>query len=97
MKIKPFRGWVVLEPLEQEKMSSGGVALPERVKEQPAKSKVLAVGSNQYLPNGDPIEFEGKVGDIVIHKRFIDNRIKEDGKEYLIGRFEDVLGIYEKD
>ena len=95
MNIKPTRGYVLLEPLEQEEVSSGGVALPERVKEQPAKSKVLAIGSNQYLPNGDPIEFEGKVGDIVVHKRFIDNRIKEKGKEYLIARFEDVLGVYE--
>ena len=109
MKIIPARGYVLIEALEADEVSSGGVILAERMKDMPRKGKVLAVG-------GSIIHFEAgmrdnpeditrpivaddkgpcKVGDIVIFKRFVDNKIKEEGKELLLVKFEDILGVYE--
>ena len=108
--IKPARGYVLISPEEADEVSAGGVILPDRIKDMPQKGKVLAVGASKLhyesglmndLPRGgrsigveEPCEF--KVGDIVIFKRFVDNRIKEDGKELLLVKFEDILGVYEK-
>ena len=100
--IKPTKGYCLIEPLEADEVSAGGVLLPERVKDMPQKGKVLAMGDDynevstgtyggKYNTGLKPC----KVGDIVIFKRFVDNRIKEEGKELLLVRFEDILGVIE--
>ena len=102
MKIIPSRGYCLIEPLDKEEMSSGGVYVPERVKDLPQKGKVLAVGEVKtiYDPNRNIIQYAValpcEVGDTVIFKRFVDNRIKEDGKELLLVKFDDILAIYEE-
>ena len=118
MKIKPARGYVLIQAEEAEEVSAGGVLLPERVKDMPQKGKVLAVGEGlpsvtqrerkvfPATPGVDGMDIENycvkvtepppcKIGDTVIFKRFVDNKIKEDGKELLIVKFEDILGVYE--
>lgn len=100
MNIKPTRGWALIEPLEVEEVSSGGVYMPDRVKERPPRGKVLAVGEipiHQH-PYPTPVHDDSppcKVGDIVIFKRFVDNKVKEGDKEYLLVPFEDILAIVE--
>lgn len=105
-KIIPARGCVLIEPLKAEETSAGGVYLPDRVKDMPQKGKVLAIPGwdnisvsqfnlnrfHDWLKDNPPC----KVGDIVIFKRFVDNRIKEEGKELLLVRFEDILAMIEK-
>ena len=103
--IKPARGYVLIEPKEAEEVSSGGVILPDRVKDMPQKGKVLDIG--EIFSEGEPIPRDStlvllskiqssiKVGDTVIFKRFVDNRIKEDGKELLLVPFQDILGVIE--
>ena len=106
MKIIPARGFVLIQPEEADEVSVGGVILPERVKDMPQKGKVLAVGEAFISPYavyttdytakaGSAITPPCKVGDTVIFKRFVDNRIKEGGKELLLVKFEDILGVYE--
>ena len=106
--IKPVRGYVLVEPIEAEEMTAAGVYLPDRVKDLPQKGKVLAMGIG--VCECIPKEFRGifqhkddcgelkvkdfKVGDTVIFKRFVDNRIKEEGKELLLVPFSDILAIY---
>ncbi|MEK6880543.1 MAG: co-chaperone GroES family protein [Nanoarchaeota archaeon] len=100
--IKPARGYVLIEATETDEVSAGGVLLPERMKDMPQRGKVLAVGAPLEIYLGSDInhqfkgQCEAKVGDTVVFKRFVDNRIKEDGKELLLVRFEDILGVYEK-
>ena len=103
MKIKPSRGYCLIEPIEADEVSAGGVLLPGRMKDMPIKGKVLAVGdvpidlARLVLEFNIPIPDKPiKVGDTVIFKRFVDNRIKEEGKELLLVKFEDILGVYEK-
>ena len=94
--IKPARGYCLIEPLEAEEVSAGGVVLPERMKDMPQSGRILSIGkeSLEMVKTSliDPIEFS--VGNTVIFKRFVDNRIKEEGKELLLVKFEDILGVY---
>lgn len=94
MKIRPSRGYVLIESIETDEVSAGGVLLPERMKDMSQKGKVLAVGQSI---NTEPLIAWRPCaeGDTVIFKRFVDNRIKEEGKELLLVKFEDILGIYE--
>ena len=105
MKIKPARGYVLIESKEAEEVSAGGVILPDRVKGIPQRGKVLAVGEAFISPHAvytidytaksfSSIPLPCRVGDTVIFKRFVDNRIKEEGKELLLVKFEDILAIY---
>lgn len=99
MKIIPSRGYCLIEPLEADEVSAGGVILPDRVKDLPQKGKVLAVGklTLEMLESDAPdTALDFKIGATVIFKRFVDNKIKEEGKELLLVRFEDILGIYEE-
>ena len=91
-KIIPSRGYCLIEALEADEVSAGGVYLPDRVKDMPIKGKVIAIGK---VPESDYEDAPCKKGDTVIYKRFVDNKIKEDGKELLFVKFEDILGYYE--
>ena len=100
MKITPSRGYCLIEPEEADEVSAGGVILAERMRDMPIKGKVLDVGEPSY----DAIEKVGypRVNEdmrnllekTVIFKKFVDNRIKEEGKELLLVPFEDILGVY---
>ena len=96
MKIRPARGYCLIEALEADEVSAGGVLLPERMKDMPQRGTILARGWLQMLPDGTEINVYFDVGNKVIFKRFVDNRIKEEGKELLLVKFEDILGIIEK-
>ena len=104
-KIKPARGYCLIEPIEADEVSAGGVILPDRVKDMPQRGKVLAVGEAFISPHAvyttdysaksfSSIPLPCKVGDTVIFKRFVDNKIKEEGKELLLVRFEDIIATY---
>ena len=98
--IRPTRGYCLIEVKKAEEVSAGGVILPDRVKDMPQRGKVLACGKPtlEIVKAGhkDIFEYLGiHNGDTVIVKRFVDNRIKDDGKELLLVKFEDILGVYE--
>ena len=103
--IIPARGYCLIQAEEADEVSAGGVILAERMKDMPQKGKVLAVGEDTYemtmFPSGVPTKqimprkSDWKVRDTVIFKRFVDNRIKEEGKELLLVPFQDILGVYE--
>ena len=104
MNIRPSRGYCLIEALEVDEVSAGGVILAERMKDMPQRGKVLNIG--EIFSEGEAIPRESnlvllskiqssiKIGDTVIFKRFVDNRIKEEGKELLLVKFEDILGVY---
>ena len=99
-RIRPSRGYCLIEPKEAEEVSAGGVILPDRVKDMPQRGKVLACGKPtlEIVKAGhkDIFEYLGiQNGDTVIFKRFVDNRIKEEGKELLLVPFQDILGVIE--
>jgi chaperonin GroES len=93
MTLKPLGNRVVVEPVEQEEMTAGGIVLPETAKEKPQKGTVLSAGPGDRDDDGDYIPLEVKEGDIVLFAKYSGTEIKVDGKKLLILRESDLLAI----
>ena len=93
LKLKPLGGRVIVEPIEQEEMTAGGIILPETAKEKPQEGKILAAGPGDRDDEGKRIAMEVKVGDKVLYAKYSGTEVKVDGKKLLILRESDILGI----
>lgn len=93
--LKPLGSRVVVEPLEQEEVTAGGIVLPETAKEKPQRGKVLSVGPGDRDEDGDRIPLDVKVGDTVLFAKYAGTEIKMDGKKLLILKENDLLAIIE--
>jgi len=93
LKIKPLADRVVVEPLEAEAKSKGGIILPDTAKEKPQEGKVVAVGKGKLDDSGKLIPMELKVGDRVLYGKYSGTEITIEGKEYMILREDDVLAV----
>lgn len=93
--LKPLGSRVVVEPLEQEEVTAGGIVLPETAKEKPQKGKVLSVGPGDRDEDGDRIPLDVKIGDTVLFAKYAGTEIKMDGKKLLILKENDLLAIIE--
>lgn len=93
MKVKPLSDRVVIQPLEAEDKTSGGIYLPDSAKEKPQMGKVIAAGPGKVADSGQLIKLEVKVGDTVLYGKYSGTDITLEGKEYLIVRESDILAI----
>jgi chaperonin GroES len=96
MKIKPLGDRLVVERIEQEDKTAGGIIIPETAKEKPKQAKVLAVGPGAKDENGKRIQMDVEVGDIVLFTQWAGSEIKIDGKDYLVLKESDVIGLIEE-
>ena len=96
MNLKPLGDRVVVEHVEQEDKTSGGVFLPDTAKEKPQEGVVRAVGTGRTLDNGTKLAMDVKPGDRIIYSKYSGSEVKVDGKEYLIISEKDVLAIVDK-
>jgi chaperonin GroES len=96
MNIKPLADRLVVERVEEDTKTAGGIIIPDTAKEKPQKAKVLACGPGARDDNGKYIAMDVKVGDIVLFTKWGGNEVKIDGKEYLILKESDVIGILEE-
>ncbi|WP_456409573.1 co-chaperone GroES [Oceanithermus sp.] len=94
--IKPLADRVVVEPIEEEVTTKGGIVLPDTAKEKPQKGKVIAVGSGKLLENGERVPLEVKEGDIVVFAKYGGTEIEIEGNEYVILSERDLLAVIEK-
>jgi len=95
LKLKPLGSRVVIEPIEQEEITAGGIVLPETAKEKPQQGMVLAVGQGDRDEDGKRIAMDVSVGDKVLFAKYSGTEIKMDGKKLLILRESDILAIVE--
>ena len=95
MKLKPLGGRVIVEPIEQEEMTAGGIILPETAKEKPQEGKILAAGPGDRDDDGKYIPMEVKVGDKVLYAKYSGTEVKVDGKKLLILKQSDILAVVE--
>ncbi|MEA3367590.1 MAG: co-chaperone GroES [Planctomycetota bacterium] len=95
MKIEPLEDRVVVEPLEAEETTKGGIVLPDTAKEKPQQGKVIAVGPGKTLESGERAEPAVKKGDTVVYAKYGGTEIEVDGEEYMILRESDLLAIVE--
>ena len=95
MNLKPLADRLVVEPIEQEEVTAGGIILPETAKEKPQQGKVIAAGPGRTDDKGERIAMEVKVGDRVLYAKYSGTEIKLDNKKVLILRESDILAIVE--
>jgi chaperonin GroES len=93
MNIKPLADRVVVEPIEQEEVTAGGIILPETAKEKPQQGKIVAAGPGRIDEKGKRVDMEVKVGDKVLYAKYSGTEIKQDGKKLLILRESDILAV----
>jgi len=97
MKIKPLGDRVLIERLEAEERSEGGIIIPDTAKEKPVEGRVIAVGEGRHTEDGKLVPMNVKEGDRVIYSKYAGTEVKIEGKEYLIMREDDILGIVVED
>jgi len=90
--LKPLGDRVVIEPLQQEEVTAGGIVLPDKAKEKPMQGKVIAVGRGR-IENGAPVPPDVREGDLVLYGKYAGTEVKVDGREYLIVRESDILAV----
>ena len=95
LKLKPLGGRVIVEPIEQEEMTAGGIILPETAKEKPQEGKILAAGPGERDEKGARIAMDVNVGDKVLYAKYSGTEVKVDGKKLLILRESDILAVVE--
>ena len=90
-KIRPLEDRVVIQQIEAEEKTAGGIVLPDTAKEKPQRGKIIAVGPGKLRDSGDRTALSVKVGDEVLFGRYAGSEIKEGGKEYKVMRESDIL------
>ena len=89
--IRPLDDRVVVERVEAEEKTQGGIVLPDTAKEKPSKGRVVAVGEGRLLESGKRAPIDLKKGDNVLFGKYAGAEVTVDGKEYLIMRESDIL------
>ena len=92
-KIQPLGDRVLVEPLEAEDKTTGGIIIPDTAKEKQQRGKVVAVGKGRANDEGRITPLEVKAGDQVLFGRYSGSEIKIGATDYLIVKEEDILGI----
>ena len=92
LTLKPLDDRVVVEPLEAEEQSSGGILLPDTAKVKPQQGKVVAVGPGKLSDKGVRLALAVKVGDTVLFGKYGGSDVEVNGKEYKILREAEILG-----
>jgi len=96
MKIRPLGDKVLVERVEAEAKTAGGIVLPDAAKEKPQKGKVISVGEGRVLEDGTRREVQVKKGDLVLFTSYAGTDVKIDNKEYLIMDESDIMAVIEK-
>lgn len=95
MKLKPLDNRVVVEQVEAEEKTKGGIFLPDTAKEKPQIGMIIATGPGALLDDGKRGAMSVKKGDKVIYGKYMGNDVEVAGKKYVILRESDLLGIIE--
>lgn len=95
MKIRPLQDRIIVKRLSEEEKTKGGIIIPDTAKEKPFEGEVIAVGSGKILENGTRTTMEVKKGDRILFSKYAGTEIKIEGKEHLILKEDDILGILE--
>src|ERR1043165_8875432 len=95
MKMRPLRDRILVERIEEAEQRVGGIIIPDTAKEKPQSGRVIAVGKGRINDKGQVFPLDVKEGETVLFGKYAGSEIKIDGREYLILREDDVLGVLE--
>ncbi len=96
MKIRPLADKVLVQRIEAENKTAGGIVLPDTAKEKPQKGKIISVGEGKVLDDGTVKKPQVKKGDMVLFTSYAGTEVKVEGKEYLIMEESDIMAIIEE-
>jgi len=91
VSLRPLDDRVVVEPVEAEERTAGGIVLPDTAKEKPQRGTVISVGPGKLLDSGNRGELSVSVGDVVIYGKYSGSDIEVGGKDVKILREGDIL------
>ncbi len=94
MKIRPLHDRVVVERIDAETKSAGGIVIPDNAAEKPDQGKVIAVGNGKILEDGKVRPLDVKVGDRILFGKYSGTTVRLDNIEYLVMREEDIMGTF---
>ena len=95
MALRPLHDRVIIKRLEDEKMSAGGIVIPDSAAEKPIRGEVIAAGTGKILEDGKVRPIAVKAGDKVLFGKYSGTEVKIDGEELLVMREEDLLAVIE--
>ena len=95
MNIRPLHDRVVVRRLEEEKMSPGGIVIPDSATEKPIQGEVVATGNGKILDSGEVRGLDVKAGDRILFGKYSGTEVKIDGEELLVMREDDIMGVIE--
>ncbi len=95
MKIRPLQDRIIVQRLEEEEKTAGGIIIPDTAKEKPQMGKVIAAGKGKKTEDGKVLPLDVKKDDKVLFSKYSGTEVKVEGQEYLIMREDDILGIVE--
>jgi len=95
MKLRPLHDRVIVKRMEEERVSAGGIVIPDSATEKPVRGEVLAAGNGKILENGEKRPLDVKVGDKVLFGKYSGTEVKVDGEELLVMREEDIMAVIE--
>ena len=95
MKLRPLHDRVLVEPLDAEEKTAGGIIIPDTAKEKPMEGMIVAVGSGARSEDGKITVLDVKSGDRILYGKWSGTEVKIDGKDLLIMKESDIMGIIE--
>ena len=95
MKIRPLHDRVVVQRIEEDATSAGGISIPDTAAEKPMTGKVLAIGNGKVQDNGEVRALDVKVGDKVLFGKYSGTEVKVEGEDILVMREDDIMGVVE--
>ncbi|MBC8519689.1 MAG: co-chaperone GroES [Gammaproteobacteria bacterium] len=95
MNLRPLHDRVVVRRMEEERMSAGGIVIPDSATEKPSRGEIVAAGNGKVADNGSRQEMDVKVGDTVLFGKFAGTEIKVDGEELLVMNESDIMAVIE--
>jgi chaperonin GroES len=95
MNIRPLHDRIIVKRMEEERMSAGGIVIPDSATEKPIKGEVIAVGNGKLLDNGETRALDVKKGDKVLFGKYSGTEVKVDGDELLVMKEDDVMAVIE--
>ena len=95
MKLRPLQDRILVQRVKEEEKTKGGIIIPDTAKEKPIEGIVIAAGKGKLSEEGKRIALEVKKGDRILFGKYSGTEVKIEGKEYLIMREDDALGVIE--
>jgi chaperonin GroES len=95
MKIRPLHDRVLVETLDAEEKTAGGIIIPDTAKEKPMEGKIIAIGAGARNDDGKAVPLDVKVGDRILYGKWSGTEVKVEGSDYLIMKETDIMGVIE--